>query len=371
LTAEYRALACGAYDAVDGFVVNLWSYTMPEIPTLTHPWLVAVWPGMGHVALNAGVYLLAKLGMTAIAEFEGGDLFDVAQVEVKHGVIQPARRPRNRFFVWHDPNQKHDLVVFLGEAQPPVGKLPFCRQVIEYAKELHVERIVTFAAMATQMRPEHRSRVFGAATDEEGVKELRRMDLKILEDGNIGGLNGVLLGAAASAGLRGSCFLGEMPQVFAQVPFPKASLAILKAFTALTGVKVDLAELTEQSKAVEEQLGDLLHRVEEQYGQQPGAGEEGEEEGEEDEEEDGGGGGYGTDEEEAEFEEASPQEGVGYHYEGPDETVSPPSVNRIEELFARAAENRSKAFELKRELDRLGLFKQYEDRFLDLFKHKE
>ncbi len=68
---------------------------MAEKPNLNHPWMVAVWPGMGNVALNAGVYLLAKLGMTAIAEFEGGDLFDVAQVEVKHGLIQPARRPRN------------------------------------------------------------------------------------------------------------------------------------------------------------------------------------------------------------------------------------------------------------------------------------
>ena len=66
---------------------------MPDFPKLTNPWLIAVWPGMGHVALNAGVYLLAKLGMTAVAEFEGGDLFDVAQVEVKQGVIQPARRP--------------------------------------------------------------------------------------------------------------------------------------------------------------------------------------------------------------------------------------------------------------------------------------
>ena len=339
---------------------------MPDIPTLTHPWLVAVWPGMGHVALNAGVYLLAKLHMTAIAEFEGGDLFDVSQVEVKHGVIQPARRPRNRFFVWTDPKEKHDLVVFLGEAQPPVGKLPFCRQVIDYARELRVERIITFAAMATQMRPEHRSRVFGAATDDAGVAELRRMDLKILEDGNIGGLNGVLLGAAATAGLRGSCFLGEMPQVFAQVPFPKASLAILKAFTTLTGVEVDLDELAEQSRAVEEQLGELLQRVEQQYGQQPGSGEESEEDDEDE-------GGFTPDEEEArEFEESGPpQEGVGYRYEGPDETVAQPTVARIEELFSRAAEDRSKAFELKQELDRLGLFKQYEDRFLDLFKHKD
>ena len=43
---------------------------MAEKPQLNQPWLVAVWPGMGHVALNAGVYLLAKLSMNLIAEFE-------------------------------------------------------------------------------------------------------------------------------------------------------------------------------------------------------------------------------------------------------------------------------------------------------------
>ena len=341
---------------------------MADTPTLTRPWLVAVWPGMGHVALNAGVYLLAKLGMTAVAEFEGGDLFDVAQVEVKRGVIQPARRPRNRFFVWTDPNKRHDLVVFLGEAQPPVGKLPFCKQVIDYATGLGVERVVTFAAMATQMRPEHRSRVFGAATDEDGVTELRDMDLTILEDGHIGGLNGVLLGAAAVAGLRGTCFLGEMPQVFAQVPFPKASLAILEAFTALTNVDLDLTELAEQARAVEEQLGDLLSRVEDQYGHQAGgddADEDDDDEGSEfavEEEDD-------EDSDPAEGGDPGSSEGVEYQYEGPDEPVPLPTVARIEELFARAADDRSKAFELKRELDRLGVFKQYEDRFLDLFKH--
>ncbi len=335
---------------------------MPDTPKLHRPWLVAVWPGMGHVALNAGVYLLAKLNMTAVAEFEGGDLFDVTQVEVKQGVIQPARRPRNRFFVWTDPRKRHDLVVFLGEAQPPVGKLPFCRQVIDYARELGVERIITFAAMATQMRPEHPSRVFGAATDTDGVEELRGLDLQILEDGNIGGLNGVLLGAAATSGLRGSCFLGEMPQVFAQVPFPKASLAILEAFTLLTGVELDLDELSEQARAVEEQLGELLTRVEQQYGRQPGA--EDDEEDEDDEE-------FGPDEGEELDLEGEESAGEGYRYEGTDEPVPMPSVTRIEELFERATQDRSKAFELKRELDRLGLFKQYEDRFLDLFKHNE
>ena len=60
--------------------------------------------------------------MTAVAEAQTGDLFDADHVEVKNGLVQPPRRPRNRFFVWSDPEKKHDLVVFLGEAQPPLGK---------------------------------------------------------------------------------------------------------------------------------------------------------------------------------------------------------------------------------------------------------
>lgn len=333
---------------------------MAELNQLNHPWLVAVWPGMGHVALNAGVYLLSKLEMTAIAEFEGGDLFDVNQVEVNDGLIQPARRPRNRFFVWIDPQKKHDLLLFVGEAQPPIGKFPFCRQLIAYAKELGVERVITFAAMATNMRPEHPSRVFGAATDQEGVEELRKLEITILKSGTIGGLNGVLLGAAALSGLRGECLLGEMPQVFAQVPFPKASLAILEVFTTMTGLQIDLEELAEQGRAVEEQLGELLHRVEEQYGPQPGISSSEEEERE-----------FAPEFEESTSADEEPREKTGYRYEGPDEVISPSTEAKIEELFARAATDRSKAFELKRELDRLGLFKKYEDRFLDLFKKKE
>jgi proteasome assembly chaperone (PAC2) family protein len=319
---------------------------------LNHPWLVAVWPGMGHVALNAGVYLLAKLGMTAIAEFESGDLFDIDQVEVKEGIVQPPRRPRSRCFAWIDPNKKHDLVVFVGEAQPPVGKYSFCRRLMEFARELGVERVFTFAAMATRMHPEHDSRVFGAATDRVNLDELRRLELDVLEDGHIGGLNGVLLGAAAEAGLNGACLLGEMPHIFAQVPFPKASHAILEVFTTLSGIELDLTELEEQARAVEQQLGEILARVEEQYEE----GKHGEEEGEDEEDEDGDG-------------ESFPAEAVEE-----EEVPEPPaprkssSRKRIEEMFEAAVKDRSKAFELKRELDRLGLFAEYEDRFLDLFK---
>jgi len=235
---------------------------MAKTLQLNRPWLVAVWPGMGQVALIAGFYLLAKLGMEVITEYEASDLFDVDYVEVNDGIIHTGRRPRNRIFVWTDPKRKRDIIVFLGEAQPPLGQYAFCQQLIAYARELGVERVFTFAAMATTMHPERRCSVYGAATDRESLEELKRLELEILEDGHIGGLNGVLLGVAAESGLRGACLLGEMPQCFSQFPFPKASLAVLEAFTTITGIKLDFAELCEQAQAMEQQMGEILARVE-------------------------------------------------------------------------------------------------------------
>lgn len=300
---------------------------------LNHPWLVAAWPGMGNVALNAVVYLLAKMDMQLAAEFDGTEFFDVQQVEVRKGIIQPGRHAKNRFFLWKDPRQKRDIVVLLGEAQPSTGTYAFCRQLIAYARSLGVERVITFAAMATPMHPQHGSRVFGAATDETGLGELKRLELEILDDGQIGGLNGVLLGAAAECGLAGACLLGEMPHVLTRLPFPKASLAILQAFTTMTGVEVDFTELRNQVEVMDQQLGALLSRVEQAYGgETPG--------------------------EDEEFRPEPVEE----------QRLGPAEDRRIESLFEQAATDRSKAFELKQELDRLGVFKEYEDRFLDLFK---
>jgi uncharacterized protein len=54
-------------------------------------------------------------------------------------------------------------------------------------------------------------------------------------------------------------------------------------------------------------------------------------------------------------------------------TAAPSAADRehIESLFTAAKQNRSRAYELKQELDRLGLFHEFEDRFLDLFKEPD
>jgi proteasome assembly chaperone (PAC2) family protein len=304
---------------------------------LKEPWLLSVWPGMGQVAMSAGYYLMAKLGMQRLGEFEARELFDVEHVVVKDGIVRAGELPRSRLYAWRDPAGRHDLVLFIGEAQPPRGRYEFCHRLVERAKEMGVERVFTFAAMATTMHPEHTPRVYVAATDAAELRALAGRGLTVLEDGQIAGLNGVLLGAAVEAGLSGACLLGEMPHIFSQLPFPRASLAVLRVFAAEAGLALDFTELLEEAQRMDRHLGEILARVERAMGSRaPEAAEP-----------------------EAESFQPEPEEEGGLGRE---------DAAHLEQLFEQAARDRSKAYELKTELDRLGVFREYEDRFLDLFQ---
>jgi proteasome assembly chaperone (PAC2) family protein len=307
----------------------------------SRPLLVAVWPGMGQVALTAGYYLMSRLHMHETDPLPSRDLFDTDHVDVEGGLVRGERAPRSRLFRWEDPARRRDVTVLLGEAQPPAAKRAYCARLLDHAERAGIADVFTFAAMATEMQLGAPSRVYGATTDEAGRDLLRRFAVPPMPDGRIAGLNGVLLGAAAKRGLRGYGLLGEMPGFVSQVPFAKSSAAVLEVFSRMTGIPIDLAELQEYGRTIENRLVELVAKVQEAV-------------------------------ERTDFEAPSP-EALSAPEEPAEEAVPSDGVTemdrkRIENLFAHAHRERSKAFELKRELDRLGLFERYEDRFLDLFR---
>lgn len=297
------------------------------------PWLVAVWPGMGQVAVSAGYYLMSKLGMRSLAEVAARELFDVEHIEVKQGLIRPGKLPRSQFFIGKDPGGQRDIIVFIGESQPPLGKYSFCQKILEFAQKSGVERVFTFAAMVTNMHPQREPRVFAATTTPELLADLKAQGLEVLDEGQISGLNGILLGAAAEAGMNGACLLGEMPHLFDGHPFPAAPLVILRKFSQLGGFELDLSELEAEVQTMNERLGELLADAEQSLRN------------------------GGAEEEPEEF--GAPRE---------EPKVTPQQERQIDELFRQSQADKSKAYELKQLLDRLGLFADYEDRFLDLFK---
>lgn len=306
------------------------------------PWLIAAWPGMGSVAIGANAYLVDKLQAGLVHEIQAGDAFDIQHVEIKQGIARAGRMPRSMFFEFAAPNAQRDLLIFIAEAQPSNGGLAYCHQLLDYAMQRGVERVYTFAAMATQLHPSDDPRVFGVATDRDLLQQLQELEVEVLDEGQISGLNGVLLVAAHERGVPAACLMGELPYFAAGVPNPKASMAALEVFSTLTGIEIDFTDLERQSKGIEKGLLELMEKMRDEA---------------RDNDE-----GFSIPEYSAD--------------ESAEEEKTPPALdfttrNRIEAMFEGARQDRAKAFKLKKELDRLGVFSEYEDRFLDLFKQAE
>jgi hypothetical protein len=179
--------------------------------------------------------------------------------------------------------------------------------------------------------------VWFAATSADVSGNLKKFNLHVLTEGQISGMNGLFLGIAQREGFKGLCLLGEIPLYTIQIENPKATLAVLGALSKILNIQVDLASLVEQSHATENEINKLLDYL--KLGTQGQAGPIGEEEIEK-------------------IKKALTQL-----------TKLPASIQqKIEKLFELAKSDIGRANELKSELDKWNVYKEYEDRFLDLFR---
>ncbi len=313
----------------------------PDNAARPRPWLVAAWPGMGNVAVIAAGYLADQLDVEQVADFPAEPYFDVNEIEVKEGVLQPIEMPTAAFFRWKNPGKGRDLILFISNAQPTNNSLKYSRDLLDVAQKYDVERVVTFASLAAGIHPTDLPKVFGVATTKQTLDELGAVEVPPVDIGQIGGMNGLILAVAAQRGLDGLCLLAEIPFFAIRLPNPKASRAALSVFTILSAVDISLDTLDKQSVVVDKALLDAMDRAERMH--------------ERDDEP---------------FTSSEPDVAPPPPQPAPPPTpsLSDSDRDRIEKLFDGAKDDMSQAIRLKSELDRLGVFKQYEGRFLDLFR---
>jgi len=313
-------------------------------PRLKKPCLIVAWPGMGEVAFKAASYLVEKLKAEEFADIPPEEFFYLTGSNVQEGILTLPELPFNKFYYWKNPTKKtlgkteaNDLIIFVSNAQPDLAKAEaYSKRIMHIAKIFKVEMIVSFASMPQPIDHTQESRVWFCATSPELNNNFKKYDLKILSEGQISGMNGLFLGIAKREGFKGFCLLGEMPLYTIQIENPKASHAVLKVLSRIFNIQIDLASLIEEANHMETEINKFLDYL--KLGPQ-GATPIGEEEIER-------------------IKKTLTQL-----------TKLPLSVkDKIEKLFEQARGDITKANELKIELDKWNVYKEYEDRFLDLFK---
>lgn len=309
-------------------------------PKLKNAIFIAAWPGMGEVAYRTVLFLREVMGFKMFAKIESSDFFKPAAVFVEKGVVSLPSMPAG-FFYYLKRKNLPDLILFLGEAQPPLERAEeFSAAVIDFAKKYKAKYIVTFAAKPEAIDHKNDSLVWIAATNNDVLKEFDEFKLKILTEGQISGLNGIILGVAKNKGLKGVCLLGEIPFYTVQIENPKASMNVLKVLNNYLNLKLNLAPLVDRAKFIEEEIDKLI--------------------------------GYLKG-------ESTMPESMPLNDEDIDKikkdlaayTKLPQSAReKIDAMIKEAQQDITFASKLKEELDRWNVYKEYEDRFLDLFKKK-
>ena len=226
---------------------------------LQKPLLLAAWPGMGHVALKAFVFLHEALRAQNLAYIEEPEFFRVPGVSIQDGLVQSTLLPWSGFYYWSRTDAPGDLLFFVGDQQPVAGKeYPLASALLDFAEEYGVKRVVTAAAMPTTINHYQESRVWVTATHEELQSELAPHCHRALREGQVSGMNGLLLGVAKQRGMEGFCLLGEIPFYTTEIENPKASMAVLQVLNQVLKLEVALEELDELARRTEKEIDHYL-----------------------------------------------------------------------------------------------------------------
>ncbi len=306
-----------------------------------NPIFIAAWPGMGNVSLKAATFLKDALKATAFADFAAEGFFFPTEIAIEKAVVKMPPSPQARFYYWQNKSGKSDLIIFISEAQPPQDKIiPYTERIFDFISRFKVKMVFTFAAMPLPIDHLQKSQVWVSATHKSLVEQFKKYNALPLTTGAISGLNGLFLGLARGHKFPGVCLLGEIPLYTIQIENPKASLAILEALKKTINLDLDLNGLQLATKIMEDEIENLIDYLKEPR--------------------------------EEHEKPISDEEIDRIRKTLAAQNKIPDSVKkRIEELFVLSQKDITKAIELKKELDSWSVYKDYEDRFLDLFRKKE
>jgi predicted ATP-grasp superfamily ATP-dependent carboligase len=295
------------------------------------PTFLAAWPGMGNVGLITVDYLRRKLDARPFAQIDMSPFFVPDSIVVKEGIAQFPEIPSSTFYYSKSP----DLIIFESTAQIPGREgISIIKTILDLLSTFPVGKIFTFAAFAHAMSHDKPSEVLISSNSSELLESLEIHDAHAMPDGYIAGLNGLLLGVAAAQDKKAACLLGTIPSYATNLSYPKASLSLVEYVSKVLSFNIDTTELKDGVEDIDQQFAVIEERIKEFM---PLVNKE-------------------DDEEIGELE---------------DEKIPHYVMEKIEKLFHEAASDRTKAAELKGELDRWKLFELYEDRFLDLFREKK
>ena len=167
----------------------------------------------------------------------------------------------------NDSLSSKDLILLTGDSQPvvPGSEYVLSEQILDLIAKFKISNIYSLASYVTGTFVND-PKIYGTATNPEMVKSFRSFNISTLDNGNITGMNGLILGLGKLRGIEGICLLGETS---GYVIDAKASKHLLEILNNVLGIHINMDEMNKRSKDTELLIKNLEQQMMAKSGQFP------------------------------------------------------------------------------------------------------
>ena len=230
-------------------------------PELKRPVLVAAfrgWNDGGQGASLGAAYLAKQWDAERFAEIEPENFFDFQAVRPHVSLVDGETRhvdwPDNGFFHASIPGVDRDAVLLLG-IEPNLRWRTFSGLILDLAKDLGVEMVVTFGSLLADVPHTRPAPVTAAATDPALVSEL---GLEASRYEGPTGIVGIVHDKCREADIASLSLWAAVPHYVSLAPSPRAALALVRRFGELMRIDIDLRELEQAASEYAEQVSEAV-----------------------------------------------------------------------------------------------------------------
>jgi proteasome assembly chaperone (PAC2) family protein len=220
------------------------------------------WNDGAQGASLAASFLARNWHANRFADIDPEDFFDF-QVVRPHVSLEEGRTrridwPENAFYAANVPlvskEKERDAVLLLG-VEPNNRWRAFSGEIVDLAREVGVELVVTLGALLADVPHTRSSPVTGSATDPKLVEEL---GLTTSRYEGPTGIVGVLHDACQKASLQSASLWAAVPHYASLAPSPRAALALCHRLAELIGADLDLSELEAADETYVRQVSEAV-----------------------------------------------------------------------------------------------------------------
>jgi proteasome assembly chaperone (PAC2) family protein len=230
-------------------------------PTLERPVLIAAfrgWNDGGQGASLAAGYLAKAWDARRFAEIDPEGFFDFQvtrpQVRLEEGLTRRIDWPETAFYHARPEGMDRDAVLLLG-IEPNLRWRTFAGLVVDFARELGVELVVTLGALLADVPHTRDVPVTGSATDADLIE---RLGLQASRYEGPTGIVGVVHDACKRASIPSASLWAAVPHYVSLAPSPKAAAALCERLATLLGAGIDTEELDEAAEAYVRQVTEAI-----------------------------------------------------------------------------------------------------------------